>query len=131
MPVSSISEASLLANEALPMTAVQTGRSCSKRVSSQSAMKVVVTAAASAATAISDWISCWPKAPGISATAMPAAGTEALKATRAIGIRCSGRLWARSAVAVMIITANRKTTSDTSLPRTSAMAAATAAGATP
>ena len=44
MPVSWISEASLLANDALPITAVQTGRSVSKRVSSQSAMNVVVTA---------------------------------------------------------------------------------------
>ena len=87
MPVSSISEASLFANDALPITAVQTGRSDSKRDSSQSAMKVVVTAAVSAARAVLGPISASPKAPGISATASPAAGTAALKTTRAIGIR--------------------------------------------
>jgi hypothetical protein len=131
MPVSSISEASLLANGALPITAVQTGRSASKRDSSQSAMKVVMMAAARAATAVSGPISASPKAPGISATAMPAAGTKAWNTTRAIGIRCTGRSLARSAVAVIVITANRKTTADSLTPRTSAMADATAAGASP
>jgi len=131
MPVSSISEASLFANDALPITAVQTGRSDSKRDSSQSAMKVVVTAAASAAIAVLGPISASPKAPGISATAIPAAGTDALKATRAIGIRWSGRSFARRALAVIVITANRNTTADTSAPRTSAIADATQAGARP
>ena len=131
MPVSWISEASLLANDALPITAVQTGRSVSKRVSSQSAMKVVVTAAASAATADRPSITASPKAPGISATARPAAGTDALKATRAIGIRCSGRGLARRAVVVIVITANRKMTAESRSPRTSTMAAATVAGASP
>ena len=131
MPVSSISEASLLANEALPITAVQTGRSDSKRDSSQSARKVIVTAPARAATAVRFSITASPNAPGMRAIVSPAAGTRALKTTRAIGIRWSGRSLARRAVAVIVITANRKITADTSAPRTSAIAEATAAGAMP
>ena len=132
MPVSSISEASLLANDALPITAVQTGRSVSKRDSSQSARNVIVTAARQRRDGASGWRSAAsPNAPGMRAIVSPAAGTKALKTTRAIGIRWSGRSLARRAVAVIVITANRKITADTSAPRTSAIAEATAAGAMP
>ena len=91
----------------------------------------MVTAPVSAAKAVWGPISASPKAAGMSATAIPAVGTAALNTTRAIGIRRSGRSLARMAVAVRVITANRKTTADSVIPRTSAIPDATAAGASP